>query len=321
MTKYLCGVDLGGTKLSAGIFNLDGSLLDRKKIYGHSSLTIEEITEKIIELIEDLLTANNLRDTDLYGIGIGVAGHINYNNGIIITASNFQTPINNFPLRDKISRKFDTRVHVDNDANAQAYGELRFGAGKNYSDIIFVTISTGVGGGIIIDRKLIRGMTGTAGEIGHTIIDPHSDIKCSCGNYGCLMALSSGQYLPVLYERYLRQGMKSTINLDFKTVGKLDGKLLKSGVDAGDKISIKVLRDSADNIGTGLYNLFQLLNPQAFIIGGGLTNMGDIYMDLIEQRFLSLVKKMMYDNIDFRASTLGSNAGLLGAAALTLEEK
>ena len=321
MAKYLCGVDLGGTKLSAGIFSIDGSLLDKREVYNHNALTIDQITERIIALIENLLSENKLQDHDLYGIGIGVAAHINYNSGMIITASNFQTPIKNYPLRDKILSKFKTRVHVDNDANAQAYGELCFGAGKKYSDIIFVTISTGVGCGIIIDRKLIRGMTGTAGEIGHTIIDPHSTIKCTCGNYGCLMALSCGQALPDLYKKYLNEGMKSSIGLNISTVSSLDGILLNKGLLMKDKICQKILQDSSENIGTGLYNLFQILNPEAFIIGGGLINIDETYIDLIKKRFLSLVKKMMYDRVEFKNSSLGNNAGLLGAAALTLELK
>ena len=102
-----------------------------------------------------------------------------------------------------MARKFRTHVILDNDANAQAYGELMFGAGRNFSDLIFLTVSTGVGCGIIVDRKLIRGMTGTAGEVGHTIVDPHSDVMCSCGNHGCLMSLSSGQYLAGMYRKFV----------------------------------------------------------------------------------------------------------------------
>lgn len=321
MAKYLCGVDLGGTKLSAGLFLPDGTSIETKKIYTHRNMDSRGITESIISLIKELMEKQQINDNDLYGIGIGVAGHINFKKGIIITSSNFQTSFNNYPLRSEIAKHFNTKIFIDNDANAQAYGELCFGAGREYSNIIFITISTGVGGGIIIDRKLIRGMTGTAGEIGHTLIDPNSKIKCTCGNYGCLMALSSGQALPHLYKKYLEEGMESKLYLNKNTVSKLDGILLKEGILKGDKISIKVLEDSANAIGTGLYNLFQMLNPEVFIIGGGLMNIGDVYLELIRTRFLSLVKKMMYDNVAVKSSTLSNNAGLLGAAALTLDIK
>ncbi len=318
MAKYLCGVDLGGTKLSAGIFLPDGTLIEKKVIHEHRSMDEEGIKDSIIRLIKELMISLGLKDEDLFGIGIGVTGHINFKKGVIITSSNFSASFTNYPLRDLVAKSFNIPVIIDNDANAQALGELYFGAGCNYSDMVFITVSTGIGSGIIIDKKLIRGITGTAGEIGHTIVDPHSDIQCACGNYGCLMSLSCGLFLPYLYKKYLSEGMKSSLNLDVSTAYKLDGVLLKEGLAAGDEICQKILQDSADIIGIGLFNLFQILNPEAFIIGGGLMNIGDIYMDLIEKKFLSLVKNMMYDKVEFKISSLGNNAGLLGAAALTL---
>ena len=319
MKKYLCGVDVGGTKLSAGLFHPDGNIVDSRIIFDHKSQDCDGITDCIINLIKELLDANAITDEELYGIGIGIAGHINNKKGLIITSSNFKSGFNNFPLRERVARKFRTHVILDNDANAQAYGEYKFGAGKNFSDIVFFTVSTGVGCGIIINKQLVRGMSGTAGEIGHTIIDPNSEIQCSCGNYGCIMSLSSGQYLPALYRRYLKKGIKSSIGLTEESVDTLDGEMLKNGISTGDEICANVLRDSANAIGTGLYNLFQILNPEIFIIGGGLVNVGDQYIELIEQKYLSLVKNMMYDKIEIRPSALGKNAGLTGAAALTLE--
>ncbi len=319
MKKYLCGVDLGGTKLSAGLFLEDGTLVEKLKIYDHKDMDCDGIADKVISLIRALMDNNGIADEELHGIGICMAGHVNYKKGLIITSSNFRACFNNYPIRERVARKFRTHVILDNDANAQAYGEFRFGAGKSFSDMIFLTVSTGVGCGIIIDKKLIRGMTGTAGEVGHTIIDPHSDIQCSCGNYGCMMSLSSGQYLPALYRKYLESGEKSTIGVDLSNVDNFDGLTMRRGLEEGDALSRKVLGDSADAVGVGLYNLFQILNPEIFIIGGGLTNCGEVYLDQIEHKFLSLVNKMMYDKIEIRPSALGNNAGLLGAAALTLE--
>ena len=318
MAKYLCGVDLGGTKLSAGIFLPDGTLIEKKVMHDHKNMDEDGITESIIHLIKELMKSLELKDKDLFGIGIGVTGHINFKKGVIITSSNFSASFTNYPLRDLLAKFFNTPVIIDNDANAQALGELHFGAGCNYSDMVFVTVSTGIGSGIIIDKKLIRGITGTAGEIGHTIVDLHSDIQCACGNFGCLMSLSCGLFLPYLYKKYLSEGMKSSLNLDVSTADKLDGVLLKEGLAAGDEICKRILHDSADIIGIGLFNLFQILNPEAFIIGGGLMNIGEIYIDLIEKKFLSMVKNMMYDKVEFKISSLGNNAGLLGAASLTL---
>ena len=319
MKKYLFGVDLGGTKLSAGLFLADGTLIDQRKVYDHKELDCDGIADKVISLIRSVLNSNGIADEELQGIGICMAGHVNYKKGLIITSSNFKAGFDNYPIREKVARKFRTNVILDNDANAQAYGEFRFGAAKNFSDMIFLTVSTGVGCGIIVNKKLVRGMTGTAGEVGHSIIDPNSDIQCSCGNYGCMMSLSSGQYLPALYRKYLEAGEKSAIGVDLSNVDQFDGLMMRRGLEDGDSLSRKVLADSASAVGTGLYNLFQILNPEIFIIGGGLVNCGEVYLDMIEERFLSLVKKMMYDKIEIRPSALGNSAGLLGAAALTLE--
>ncbi len=319
MRKYLCGVDVGGTKLSAGLFEEDGTFIDSRITYAHTHLACDGIVDSIASIVQELLKAHTLHESQLRGIGVGIAGHINTKKGVIITSSNFKSCFKNYPLRLMLSRKFKSNIIIDNDANAQAFGEFKFGAGKGFSDIVFVTISTGVGSGIIVDKKLVRGMTGTAGEIGHTIIDPHSEIKCSCGNKGCLMSLSSGHYLPQLYKRYLSCGEVSSLGITLETVDTLDGRMLEEGVVGGDAISKKVLLDSANAVGTGLYNLFQLVNPEVFIIGGGLVNMGPMYTDLIEKQFYALVHDMMYDRVEIRTSALGCNAGLLGAAALTLE--
>ena len=319
MKKYLCGVDVGGTKLSAGLFEEDGTFIDSRITYSHTKLGCDGIVDSIASIVQELLVAHSLHESQLRGIGVGIAGHINTKKGLIITSSNFKSCFTNYPLRLMLSRKFKSNIIIDNDANAQAFGEFKFGAGKNFSDIVFVTISSGVGSGIIVDKKLVRGMTGTAGEIGHTIIDPNSEIECSCGNRGCLMSLSSGHYLPQLYNRYLIRGEASSIGITPDNLDDFDGRMLEKGVAEQDAISMKVLQDSADAVGIGLYNLFQLVNPEVFIIGGGLVNMGQVYTDLIEKRFYSLVKGMMYDRVEIRTSALGCNAGLLGAAALTLE--
>jgi glucokinase len=319
MKKFLCGVDVGGTKLSAGLFEEDGTYIDSRIVFNHTTLGCDGITDSIVVIVRELLDAHGLDESQLWGIGVGIAGHINSKKGLIITSSNFKSCFRNYPLRSKLARKFRTNIIVDNDANAQAYGEFKFGAGKTFSNIVFITVSSGVGSGIIVDGNLVRGMAGTAGEIGHTIIDPYSEIECSCGNKGCLMSISSGHYLPQLYLRYLKRGYVSQIGISEDNLDAFDGRMLEEGVKRDDEISKHVLNDSASAVGVGLYNLFQILNPEIFILGGGLVNIGEIYIELIEKRFLSLVRHMMYDRVEIRSSALGCNAGLLGAAALTLE--
>lgn len=189
-----------------------------------------------------------------------------YRDGYTITTSNLKG-FKNYPLRDMMSGNFRVPVRLDNEANAQAFCELKFGAGRGYDDLIFLTVSSGIGAGIVLIRKIYRGMTGTAGEFGHTIV----------------------------------------------------GKMVLQGLEAGDPVSVEIVRDCADYIGIGIYNIFQVFNPPLIILGGGLMNLGDLYFSRILEKFHELARDMIYDPIAVVRSESGADAGLIGAAALLLE--
>jgi glucokinase len=200
MKKLLCGVDIGGTKLSTALIRQDGSIVDNCIDCDHTDKPEKELIEQVTGNIRRLIRSNGLQESDLLGIGIGCAGHIRYRDGVIITTSNLKG-YKDYPLRDAVQANFSIPVILDNDANAQAFGEFKFGAGKGYDSMVFMTISTGIGAGIIINHRLYRGLTGTAGEFGHTIVSPDSELICTCGNRGCLMAVACGMALPIFQEK------------------------------------------------------------------------------------------------------------------------
>jgi len=319
MTKLLCGVDIGGTKCSIVLTNTEGEIKDKIYTCAHIGISENELVALIVQQINELIKRNNLLETDLLGIGIGCAGHIRYRDGVIITTSNLKG-FKNYPLRDAFQSHFKIPVFLDNDANAQAFGEYKFGAGKGYDDMIFLTLSTGIGAGMIINKKLYRGFTGTAGEFGHTIVEPSSELTCSCGNKGCLMAMACSMALPYLFEKKLKEGKKSKLSLlpDFK-IEKLNGQLLMEGLKTDDMVSKEIISDTAFYVGLGIYNIFQALNPPIIVLGGGLTNWGDFYLDKIKSTFYSFARDMMFDPMEIVISKMGSDAGVIGAAALTLE--
>jgi len=319
MEKFLCGIDIGGTKLSAGLIGRDGAIHDKTTVFDHVDKKEPELVEQVAWLINDLLQRNRLQELDLHGIGIGFPGHVRYKDGIIITTSNLKG-FKNYPLKQAVQENFRVPVLLDNDANAQAFGEFKYGAGIGYESLIFLTISSGIGAGIILNGKLYRGITGTAGEFGHTIVNPESSLVCTCGNKGCLMACACGLALPYLFRRKLEEGIKTTLPLpeDFN-FNNVDGKLIKKGLDSGDPLSRAVILDCADYIGIGIYNIFQVFNPPAVILGGGLLCWGEVYLNRIRSKFSSLARDMIHDRIDIIESGLGSDAGLIGAAALLLE--
>ena len=178
----------------------------------------------------------------------------------------------------------------------------------------------GIGAGIILNGKLYRGHTGTAGEFGHTIVEPDSELVCTCGNRGCLMACACGMALPHLFERKLREGKKSLLDLPANfNMSKMSGQILKQGLDMGDPVSKEVIGDSARYVGIGIYNLFQVLNPPLVVLGGGLTNWGQFYLNRIKETFHELARDMIFDPMEIKLSEIIGDAGVIGAAALPLE--
>jgi len=205
---------------------------------------------------------------------------------------------------------------VDNDANAQAFGEFRHGAGRGYQDQVFMTISTQIGAGVILGGKLYRGMTGTAGEIGHTIVDPASEETCPCGNRGCLIAMASGVALPGAFRRAFRAGAASRLvsPADVDS-GVIDGPLVARGLAERDAACLHVVADFASWLGIAVYNLFQIFNPEAIVLGGGLIHWGAPLLDGIRRRVKELARGMMYDEMPILPAALASS-GIVGAASL-----
>jgi len=320
MPQVLCGVDIGGTKCSIALIDEEGMILD--KIYTCAHVEEEEedgMVKMVAGHVKELLSRNQVKQTDLPALGVGCAGHIRFKDGVIITTSNLEG-FDNYPLREKLQAHFEIPVILDNDANAQAVGEHKFGAGKGYEDMIFVTISTGIGAGLIINGKLYRGITGTAGEFGHSIVEPNSELVCTCGNRGCIMACACGLALPHLFEKKLKEGVETKIKMPPNfNISKINGQTIKKGLDMDDPLSKAVISDSAYYVGIGLYNLFQTLNPPLIVLGGGLTNWGEFYLDKIKETFYELAGTMIHDPIEITLSKIIGDAGVIGAAALSLE--
>jgi glucokinase len=318
MQTFLCGVDIGGTKLSVGLVKETGEVLDQITVYDHVKKAPDLILEQIVALVHQLLEKHSLKESQLKGIGVATAGHLRYRDGVLITMSNLEG-FRNFPIRDRLQARFSVPVEVDNDANAQTLAESKFGAGRGYRDMIFMTISTQIGAGIVLGGTLFRGMTGTAGEIGHTIVDPHSDLVCPCGNRGCLIALASGVSLPLVVARKLREGMTSLL-VSLSTLDKtpIDGNFIREGLARGDGLCRSVVDEYAGYLGIAVYNLFQIFNPEAVVLGGGLTQWGDPLFDGIRSRFRELARDMMFDPMVIVPGTV-ANSGLVGAASLVAD--
>ena len=315
-----CGVDLGGTKIVVALVRTTGEVTSREIIRDHQGRTEDEIVTMIADSVRRLIPQPEAVP-QLAGFGVGTSGHVNFNSGVIISNSNLPG-FSNYPLALRMSEVLGTAVTVDNDANAQAYAEYRFGAGRGFDNVVFVTVSTGLGAGIVIGGRLYRGVTGTAGEIGHTIVNPDGRIRCGCGNYGCLMAHTSGLTLPeVIREKLQDPGVKTELDFESLAREEINGELVKSGLDAGDELCTAVVLEYAHYLAVGLHNMVQTLNPGVIVLGGGLTSWGPVYLDHVRGTFNGLASRTINEPPEIRLSELGPDAAVIGAAALGVTAK
>ncbi len=320
MKKVLCGVDIGGTKLAVALVNNKGKIIDKVIVFDHIHQNEGQMLVYIKTLITKLCQNNNFKVNNLVGVGICFPGHIRYKEGITITTSNLKT-FRNFPLVKEMEKLLPVKIILENDANAQAYAEYLYGAGKGYPDQLFMTISSGVGGGIIINGKLYHGMTGTAGEFGHVIVNTSNPIRCTCGNYGCLMAGVCGLNIIHIAKAFIKKGMQSAlINPEKLKENSINGKILKMGIENKDPVCEKIVESMAENVAIGVYNLHQIFNPPLIILGGGLMQLGDFFLNHIKTKFKRFARDMIYDDIKIELSGLEEDAGVIGAASLLLVE-
>lgn len=332
----LCGVDLGGTKIAIALVERNGHVRTQRQIRDHRNVPPREVVSSIAATVRELLATEGILLTDLPGIGVGTSGHVNYDRGIVITNSNLPG-FDGFPLGDRLQGELGVPIYLDNDANAQAWAEYRFGAGQGFPDMAFITASTGVGAGLIVHGTVFRGVTGTAGEMGHAIVEPTSSIICGCGRPGCLMAYTSGLTLPQVVREMVACGPRlagaaifrdpsadaAPSSIDFTALQdrEITGELIGEGLRGGDPFCRQVVEQYADYFAIGLNNLYQTINTAHFVVGGGLTGWGAPYLDRIRERFRILVKDQAASIPEIRLAQLGAEAAVVGAAALPLEQR
>ncbi len=324
MAKYRIGIDLGGTKLAVGIVDSTWRIVAESVSHDHTCCDEEGILDRMARNVDEALGKIGASRSEVAGVGVLFPGHVRWPEGITLTTSNLAC-LKGFPLRETLQRRLGMPVVVDNDANAQALAEHRFGAGRGTRNMVFLTVSTGVGGGIIINGELYRGATGTAGEFGHMIVAAGSDAKCSCGNRGCLMAMASGIALRQAAERnaaiLASQGQSPGLPTSCLDLDDLDGERLRDGFLENNQLCQSIVEEFGSYVGIGIYNIFQMLNPERVVVGGGLLNLPDHFLDTVRKVFRGLARDMMHDELDIRKGELGGQAGMLGAAAIVHSEE
>jgi glucokinase len=311
-TKYAVGVDLGGTSIKLGIVSQEGKIIRKISVGTDAAKGSQRIIENIKLGIDDLQTKANVV---IDGIGIGCPGTVNPEKGTVENPPNLQGwgKVN---LGRAISMEFEKDVFLENDANAAAIGELIFGNGKKFNSFIMVTLGTGVGGGIVINRKLHRGEFGAAGEIGHVTIN-YNGPKCKCGSYGCIEAYAGNQYLK---ERVRNELKKHPNSLLLKLIGNdyslVSPRKIQEAANKGDEFANFVIVDLGTKLGAAFASLSNVLDVSTYIIGGGVAGFGNPLFNSIKKSLTSRVMAPLKPRVKVLPAKLKNDAGIKGASAL-----
>ncbi|MDD5127936.1 MAG: ROK family protein [Dehalococcoidales bacterium] len=308
---FILGFDLGGTKLLTAIVDAAGYIVSRHQV--PTPQGVDAVVKAMAESANQVIAEARLTDAEVDAIGIGVAGPSSPESGIVFTSPHLPG-WQDVPLRDIIARDLGRPAFLINDARAAALGELYYGAAKGMRHFIYVTISTGIGGGIVIDGKLYLGATGTAGEIGHMTIQADGPL-CNCGNHGCWESLASGSALARAAAQRIKDGDKSAIIDIAGDVTKITAETVQRAAEQDDALAQELIARTGYYFGTGLANLINIFNPQMIVIGGGLANMGDMLLQPAFKAAGERAFKAPYQAVRFARAALGGDSGVLGAAA------
>lgn len=316
MSKYSIGVDLGGTNITIALVDLKGKIKNKVKISTQADKNAEFIVKTIIENIKVLV--QDVQRSQLIGIGIGAAGQIDHLRGVIKFSPNLHW--RNVPIVKEIKKEFNLPVYIDNDANVACYGEFLFGAGQGSQNIICVTLGTGVGGGIIINRKIYRGAGGGAGEIGHITVESNGR-KCNCGNHGCMEAYVGAPHIRERCIEKIKSGRKSIVTRIVEgSLAKITPKVLEEAAFYKDKLSQEIWQETGMYLGVGLASLINIFNPEKIIIGGGVANAGTLLSGPMLKTIKERALAVSLQDVKIVRAKLGEEAGVIGAAMLVLSE-
>ncbi len=310
MSKYAVGVDVGGTTVKLGVLDTDGNLFNKWEIVTRKEENGSHILPDIAASINEKLKEFNIAKEDVTGIGIGVPGPID-DNGVVHVAVNLGW--GEFNVNETLTKLTGIPAKAGNDANVAALGEMWKGGGAGLNNIVMVTLGTGVGGGIIINGKILAGVTGAGGEIGHIHINDDEEKACGCGNHGCLEQYASATGVSNIAKKLLKQYNGKTVLTEADT----SAKAVFDGVKAGDALCIDIAKEFGFYLGKGLAIVASTVNPEAFVVGGGVSKAGEVIFDYIKPSFGKYVFKSA-GNAKFLLATLGNDAGMYGAAKLVL---
>ncbi|HEY1348608.1 MAG TPA: ROK family protein [Ktedonobacteraceae bacterium] len=312
------GIDLGGTQIRVAVLQ-GAELRSRVSLPTGETPTPQRVIPRIHAAIEQALELAGISLGQLAGIGICVTGPLDSRSGVVFESPNLPE-WNNIPLRSVFEAYYGLPIFIENDANAAALGEYAFGAGRGCKDLVYITVSTGIGGGVIVDGKLMTGTSGAAAELGHITIDRKGE-RCNCGNIGCLESIASGTAIARRACEALARGERVLLATDSQDEpGRVDAKAVAEAAEAGIPAASAIIQDAAEGLGVGLVSIIHIFNPEMVILGGGLTQMGSLLLQPALQIVQERTMRVACNAVRIESPLLGINAGLVGAGALVYNQ-
>lgn len=311
MKKYCFGVDIGGTTVKMGLFNIDGEVLDKWEIKTRTENAGEKILPDIAQSVLEKLESCGISKEEVAGVGCGIPGPID-ENGVVPHTANLGWGYKE--VSRELSELTGLVCRGGNDANVAALGEMWKGGAAGYKNVVMVTLGTGVGGGIIIGGKILTGSHGAGGEIGHFHVDDNIPGHCGCGNQGCLEQVASATGIVNLAYQTLTASEKPSVLRQEEVTAKT----VFDAVKAGDELAMEIAERFGKYLGTALANIAAVTDPQAIVIGGGVSKAGPVLLSYVEKYYQKYCFKSCRD-VKFALATLGNDAGIYGSAKLVLE--
>lgn len=310
MKKYCFGIDVGGTTVKCGLFNIDGEVLDKWEIPSRTEDGGKNILPDVAAAILGKIEEKKLDKEEIAGVGIGVPGPVD-DSGVIACAVNLHW--GRMDIVKELGDLTGLRVKAGNDANVAALGELWQGGGKGYHNLVLLTLGTGVGGGIIVNDKIFAGSQGAAGELGHAHVEDAIKDPCNCGSCGCLEQVASATGIVRLAKEELAASDEDSLLRN----GEVSAKTVFDAVKEGDALAIRVAERFGAYLGKAMAVFACVLDPEAFVIGGGVSKAGTILLDFIKKNYVAYAFPTA-KNVAFKLATLGNDAGIYGAAKMVL---
>ncbi|MFL5515291.1 MAG: ROK family protein [Gemmatimonadales bacterium] len=316
---HVLAADLGATSIDVALADVSGEILEHLDEPADIADGPGQILGRVDELFQEVLSKHKDAPGELWGIGIGVPGPVEFGTGRVV-APPIMPGWGEFPIRDMFTEKYDTPVWVDNDVNVMTLGELRAGVAKGHKSLVLVKIGTGIGAGIVIDGHLHRGAQGSAGDVGHIQVTHDPSVVCRCGKVGCLEALGGGAALARDATTLARDGTSSLLAERLAEKGQLEAADVAWAASRGDGSSAQLINRAGRLVGEMLSTAVHFLNPSLIVVGGGVSNAGDQLLAAIRETVYGHSLPLATRELQVRRSALGSRSGVVGVASMVIDE-